>query len=749
MRWRILLAVAALLVTAFAVCLASAPLRWRAQLIGKKAVGALPELSWGELLSMVSSRGGYHLEVVITEDRSVQAALDNPFQSPQDRLAGAALFRARCAVCHGTDATGDRGPALNAPGYKHGDSDWAIYRVIHDGVPGTAMAPNPGKGPEVWQIITFLRERQNALAAFGAQAGGEASVPHTTVKVRFRDIAEAAGNPRDWPTYSRTLDGWRYSPLTDVSSDNVSQLRVRWIAQLETDERIDEASPIAVGGLLYLSEPPGAVTALDAHTGRSLWRFKHDVPAGVRLCCGNVNRGIAVVNDMVLLGTLDSMLVAIDANDGQPRWTAKVASPSDGYSITGAPLVVGDSVVVGVSGGEYGTRGFVAAYDVSSGREKWRFWTVPAPGEPGHETWHGDSWKSGGGPAWVTGSYDASTNLLYWGVGNPSPNYMSELRLGDNLYTSSVVALHAGTGKLAWHFQFTPHDERDWDANQTPILADLVVGGARRSVLCTANRNGFYYVLDRATGEFLVGVPFVKQTWASRLDDRGRPIETGVSRPSLTGTLVSPGVGGGTNWQPPAFHPGLARVFVPATEGSSVFSKSMPEHVHRSPGQFYTGSGSSIQHTEPVIRALDAATGRREWEYRIARTPSVLGQSGLLATAGNLVFGASEGTLAAVDATTGQGLWSIFLGGPTFSPPISFVVDDRQAIAVVAGRSVFLFDLPPQPGKPSQAQLDAGSASEAAGADDGGDAKPRSTTGNTRPAWTERGSIRRRPPPPP
>jgi alcohol dehydrogenase (cytochrome c) len=721
MRWpvRILLALAAFLLIGFAACLTSAQLRWRAQLIGRKTVGSLPELSWGELVTMVSSRGGYHLDVVITEGRSVQAALTNPFQSSQDRETGAALFRTRCAVCHGADATGDRGPALDAPGYKHGDSDWAIYRVVHDGVPGTAMAPNPGKGPEIWQIISFLRERQNAHAAFGGVAG-EVGSSHPTVNVRFRDIVDAPANPRDWPAYSRTLDGWRFSPLGDVSADNVAQLRVRWIAQLETDERIIESSPVAVGGVLYLSEPPGAVTALDARTGRSLWRFKHDVPAGVRLCCGNVNRGIAVVNDTVLMGTLDAMLVAIDANDGQPRWTTKVASPSEGYSITGAPLVVGDAVVVGVSGGEYGTRGFVAAYDISGGREKWRFWTVPGPGEPGHQTWDGDSWKSGGGPAWVTGSYEAATDLLYWGVGNPSPNYLGEIRLGDNLYTNSVVALHASTGKLAWHFQFTPHDERDWDSNQTPILADLVVGGARRSVLCTANRNGFYYVLDRASGQFLVGVPFVKQTWASRLDERGRPVETGVSRPSLSGTLVSPGVGGGTNWQPPAFHPGLARIFVPATEGSSVFSKSMPEHVHRSPGQFYTGSGSSVQHNEAVIRALDAATGRREWEYRIARTPGVQGQSGLLATAGNLVFGASEGTLAAVDATNGQGLWSIFLGGPTFSPPISFVVDDRQAIALVAGRSVFLFDLPPPLPPGQQAQPEAGSVNASGVAGDGG-----------------------------
>jgi alcohol dehydrogenase (cytochrome c) len=390
------------------------------------------------------------------------------------------------------------------------------------------------------------------------------------------------------------------------------------------------------------------------------------------------------------MGSIDAHLIALNAADGTVSWDRKVANASDGYSITAAPLAVGDLVIVGIAGGEFGVRGFLAAYAADTGREVWRFNTVPGPGEVGHDSWAGDSWKTGGAPTWVTGAYDPALDLVYWGVGNPAPVFSGDGRGGDNLYSNSVIALSAGTGKLAWYFQFTPHDEHDWDSNQTPILTELNVGGEPRRVICWANRNGFYYVLDRATGKFLAGAAFVKQTWAKGLDASGRPIEADGGRPTATGALVYPGVAGGTNWQSPAFHPGLGLVFIPATEGASVFTKSMP--VKHEPGQIFVASGGNNREIEPMIKAVGAATGEKKWEYRPPRAPSG-GRSGLLATAPGLVFGASEGHLFALEAASGKELWTVDLGGFTAAAPITFTIDDQQVIAVSAGRAVFLFGL--------------------------------------------------------
>jgi alcohol dehydrogenase (cytochrome c) len=315
--------------------------------------------------------------------------------------------------------------------------------------------------------------------------------------------------------------------------------------------------------------------ALDAKTGAIIWEYSRPLPSGLPIEF-RVNRGLAVQGSTLYFGSLDGYLVAIDANTGKFLWQTLVASPSDDYSISAAPLIVNHSVVVGITGGEFGVRGFLAAYDVSTGKQQWKFFTVPGPGEVGRETWENDAWKSGGGATWITGSYDPSTDLLYWGVGNPSPGFSGDVRPGDNLFTASVIALHAATGKLAWYFQFTPHDEQDRDSAQTPVLADLLIKGVARKTICWPNRNGFYYVLDRVTGEFLVGAPFVEVTWAKGLSSSGRPILSNVARVSAEGRRISPGVDGGTNWQNPAFDPRRETIFVPATEGSSVFTKLPP-----------------------------------------------------------------------------------------------------------------------------------------------------------------------------
>jgi alcohol dehydrogenase (cytochrome c) len=688
-RWglRIGLAILAVLVVAILIGLSVESTRWRLYLIGRKLRGDVQEVSWGELLRMIGPNSPYYLRPIISEGRSVNGAILNPYTAAADVEQGSKLFRGRCAVCHGQDGVGDRAPPLNRPAYTHGNADWVVYRWIERGISGTGMPSSGLAEKEIWQVLAFLRTRQTE-AAGGSRPEAAARLQ---IRVTHDDLVAAPGHPDEWLTHARTLDGWRYSPLTEITAANVGKLRLRWVDQLATNDPIVETTPIVTGGAMFVSEPPSGVVALDIRTGNALWHFGRDMPGNLSLCCGRVNRGVAVLGGTVFLGTLDAKLVALDAADGSQRWETRVANVADGYSITVAPLAIGDLVIVGVSGGEFGVRGFLAAYAADTGKEVWRFNTVPGPGEPGHETWKGDSWQTGGGPTWVTGAYDPELDLVYWGVGNPSPIYSGVDRDGDNLYTNSVIALARRTGKLAWHFQFSPHDEHDWDSNQTPILAELPVAGKPRKVICWANRNGFYYVLDRTTGEFLLGTPFVKQTWAKGLDARGRPIPAEGGRPTKKGSLVYPGVAGGANWQSAAFHPGLGSIFIPATEGSSIFTNSPPER--HQPGAVFVASGATTEELEPMVKALDAATGEKRWEYRSPRARGVGGRSGLLATAGDLVFGASEGQLFALDARTGAELWRVNLGGMTAAAPISFTVDGHQVIAIAGGRAVFLFGL--------------------------------------------------------
>jgi alcohol dehydrogenase (cytochrome c) len=449
-----------------------------------------------------------------------------------------------------------------------------------------------------------------------------------------------------------------------------------------------------IDGTIFTTTDPGHVFALDAKTGATIWEYRRPIPSGL-LVEFPVNRGLAVQGNTLFFGSLEGYLVAINANDGKIIWQTLVASPSDGYSITAAPLVVNRSVVVGVAGGEFGVRGFLAAYDVSTGQQQWKFNTIPGPGEAGHETWENDAWKSGGGATWITGSYDSATDLLYWGVGNPSPVFSGDARPGDNLYTASVIALHAATGRLAWYFQFTPHDEQDRDSAQTPVLADLVIKGEVRKVICWPNRNGFYYVLDRVTGEFLAGAPFVEVTWAKGLTSSGRPILSNVAQVSAEGRSISPGIDGGTNWQNPAFDPRLESIFIPATESSSVFTKLPADRVTRTQNGYLVGSGSSqLKPPARKVVALDAVTGARKWEYPApASLASSNAMSGLLSTGGGLVLGASGGFVFALDADTGREVWRRSLGGNTKSAPISFRIDQRQVVLVAAGRSLFEFGL--------------------------------------------------------
>ena len=665
---------------------------WRAQLFARKAEGRLPGLSWREIWFMTHVRGGFGLEGVTREGFSLDGAIVNPFVTDVDHQSGARTFRQRCGTCHGKSGGGGFGPPLNRPGLKHGDSDLAMYKVIREGIRGTAMPVVTMTTQERWQLVGYLRSLQVANA--GQQTDN--SVP-ADLQVSNEDLREAGSKTDRWLTYSGTLDGHRYTPLAEITPKNVAALRIRWVHQYDTNETSrSEATPLVIDGTIFLTEPPANVVALDAATGAVRWRYSRSIPDKLPICCARSNRGLAILGNVLYFGSLDGNIIAINAVTGSVIWQTEVCSPSQGFTMTGAPLIAGDSVVVGVAGGEYGVRGFLAAYDTKTGQQRWKFNTIPGPGEFGHETWQSDAWKTGGGPTWVTGSYDPSLDLVYWGVGNPAPNFLGDIRGGDNLFTDSEIAIHGATGKLAWYFQFTPHDEHDWDAAQTPVLADLPMNGVTRKVLCTADRNGFYYVLDRTTGEFLVGVPFVAQNWAKGLDAHGRPILTEKAEVTVAGKLTKPGGAGGINWQNTAFDQKRGLIFVPSTEGASVFTKSADDEPARGDQGLYPGSsGSASEQPDPVIKALDAATGDKKWELPLPpwKKSFGYGYSGLLATGGGLVFGSSGGYTFAIDSGTGREMWRVFLGADTYAAPISFTLDGHQVIAVSAGRSLYLFGL--------------------------------------------------------
>ena len=659
----------------------------RAQLYLQKAKGEVSEVSWAELWGLTLPGRGYHC----TEGSSLESSLQFSAEASEgDREEGARIFHERCSVCHGVDGSGSPfAPALTRSQYNHGDSDLAIYKVLRDGVPGTGMQSVGLTLLERLEVISHLKALQSEKS--------EARRPQASrlaIQVSNERLLSAGTNPDEWLMYSGSYNGWRHALAAEMTPANIAQLNMRWVAQFDVNGPNIEATPLVIDGTIFTALDAGHVIALNAKTGATIWEYKRSIPPDLPIEF-RVNRGLAVQGSTLFFGTLEGYLVAINANNGKLIWQTLVASPADGYSISVAPLVVNHSVVVGVSGGEFGARGFLAAYDVSTGQQQWRFNTIPGPGEAGHETWENDAWRSGGGGTWITGSYDPSTDLLYWGVGNPSPGFSGDVRPGDNLYTASVIALHATTGKLAWYFQFTPHDEQDRDSAQTPVLANLPIKGVVRKVICWPNRNGFYYVLDRVTGEFLAGAPFVEVTWAKGLTSTGRSILSDVARVSAEGRSISPGIDGGTNWQNPAFDPKREFIFVPATDSSSVFTKLPPNRVTRGQNGYFVGSGSS--QVEPPTRkvlALHAATGVREWEYE---APSGIdpenGRSGLLSTEGGLVFGASGGVLFALDADTGREVWSRSLGGKTKSAPISFTIDGRQVVLVAAGRALFEFGL--------------------------------------------------------
>ncbi len=764
----------------------------------------------------------------------------NPFaQNPAAVAAGKTLYEQTCQSCHGTDARGDRGPALASGSFTHGSEDADLFRTIRTGIPGSQMpAFSLLPADNVWRIITYLRSLNTSAAAAnetvpGDVAHGEetfwgkggcgqchevnarglaigpdlsdagknsadylrsvitdpnapkggpqrwfrpgavrvksASGEEVTGLVRAEDnytllmtdltgkprrfdkknivseqaeakslmpdnysqrlsameiqdlvaylkslksrdltktiqvelpgglsfarLRNAATEPQNWLTYWGNYQGHHFSSLSQITPANVQRLQAQWSVQMPAGPVL-ESTPVVVDGTMYATyttTTSAGVYAIDGGSGLILWKYDRRQKATNPNQINPFNRGVAVLGNRVFFGTLDAALVALDARSGRILWETQVADTMTGNSLTGAPLAVKDKIVVGVAGGEFGIRGFIDAYDPVTGKRLWRFDTVPGPGAFGHETWSGDSWQHGSGAAWLTGSYDADLNLLYWTVGNPGPSMNGSGRTGDNLFTCSVVALDADTGQRKWHYQFTPGDTHDWDANEDVILADGVVDGVKRKLLLQANRNGMFYVLDRTDGKLVFGKPYVKQTWNSGFRPDGRPILSPGWESSSKGEVVSPILVGGSNWQNPSYDPVHAVEYVVALDGGMGY-RSVP--VRYEAGRQYLGGAPfpSGEKVESALLAIDTTTGAVKWRYPTLRIS--LG-AGVLATGGEVVFLASaDGNLIALDAVTGKSLWHFQTGGSMASSAMSYAVEGKQFIAIAAGDALYSFSLP-------------------------------------------------------
>jgi alcohol dehydrogenase (cytochrome c) len=688
------LAIFLILLVVAAAVFAVGPLRWRATILFDRATGKLDGVNWSDVKWMMGRGTGVDLEH-LAATRNPYESIESPRHSAADLEAGTLLFRQQCSPCHGeAGAGGPGGPSLQTRVFRNGRSDWALFRTITIGLPGTAMAGRTLPRDDTWQLVTYLKQILAGTAA-GAGTGASAPPPVSIVPVTAADLRDSEAHPAEWLTYSGSYSAHRHSALTQIDRGNIAELRVEWQRQLSTPAEKVETTPLVRGSTMFVTQPPNQVLALDAATGKVLWTFSRDLPAQLHVCCGPVNRGVALLGDRVFVGTLDAHLISLDASTGKVIWDVAVADASKGYSITAAPLAIDDMVVTGVAGGEFGVRGFIDAYDAHSGARRWRTYTVPEPGQPGADTWADDSLRRGGGPTWLTGAFDPESRLIYWGVGNPSPNFYGQNRSGDNLYTNSVLAIDADSGKMRWYFQFTPHDLHDWDSVQVPVLVDAVVDGAKQKLLAWANRNGFFYLLNRTTGKFLLANPYVKQTWADGLDANGKPHVRPESVPSLQGAEVYPGIAGGTNWWSPSYDPESGLLFVPTVDKGAIFYGSAQEPLDET-GEDLGGMSMPIPNEDAIVavKAIEVTTGRIRWQHGGPPRKTMMEMSGVMSTAGKIVFGGDGERFFALDAETGNELWHSAAGAQIWAAPMTYELGGRQFVAVAAGRSIIAFSLP-------------------------------------------------------
>jgi alcohol dehydrogenase (cytochrome c) len=522
--------------------------------------------------------------------------------------------------------------------------------------------------------------------------------------VAEKDLLGAAGNTGNWLMYGRTYDAQRHSPLNQVNKKNVNRLIPVWTFQTGVLDGF-ECTPLIIDGIMYITTPWNHAYAIDCKTGSQIWHYEKSLPQNLALCCDAVNRGFAAWGENLYMTTLDAHLVCLDRNTGKEIWDTEVTISDEAgkeikeiyklaYSATVAPLVVKDKVIMGISGAEYGIRGFIDAYDLKTGKRVWRFYTIPSPNDKAEhyqkalKTWEGKSWITGGGSTWVTGTYDPKLNTLYWGVGNPSPDFNGDVRKGDNLYTVSILALNPDDGTYKWHFQNSPHDVWDYDGVNEPMLIDMERDGKPLKALVQAHRNGYFYCLNRENGAFIYGKPFCEVNWTDRkqgvdgLDPKtGRPFVNPAALPTEKGVRVCPGAAGGKEWNPMAYHPGTGFCYVPVINNCAKFTSGKAFFIK---GQPYWGSSLTLidNQASGSLKAIDVKTGAIKWDVA-TRSPMV---AGVLTTGGGLVFtGDAEGFFTAYDADNGKVLWSFQCGSGHHASPITYTLDGRQYIAVAVG----------------------------------------------------------------
>jgi acido-empty-quinoprotein group A len=484
-----------------------------------------------------------------------------------------------------------------------------------------------------------------------------------------------------WPTYNGDYSGRRYSTLDQINATNIHSLTLAWV--FHSNSAAIKSTPLEVNGVLYFSVPDN-VWAVDARFGRQIWHYERK-SEGHHIG----HRGLAMYKNWLYFTTADAHLVCLDAKDGSVRWIVELADAKLSYFSTMAPLVIRDHVIVGVSGDVTDIPGFLESRDPETGKVQWRWNTEPEPGQPGSETWpaNGDAIRHGGGMTWMTGTYDPQLNLIYWGTGNPNPVLVGDGRLGDNLYTCSIVALNADSGKLAWAFQPSPHDVHDWDAVETPVLFDAEFNGKPRKLLAQASRNGFFFVLDRTNGEHLVTSEFIEQTWAKGVDPSGRPMAKPDAAPSPDGALVEPGSDGSTNWMAPSFDPQTGLFYVNARRLFSIYYNTVTGKA-----EGWGGRDRNLW-ANSTLRALDYKTGKVVWNHELGYWESL---AGILTTAGHLLFTAdNSGNLLALEPATGKTLWHLNAGGEMVASPMTYELDGRQYLIMAVQDMIYAFSLPP------------------------------------------------------
>jgi len=631
-------------------------------------------------------------------------------QSTPD-AAGRLTFETRCGKCHGADGNGgEMGPAILYRLAARNDNELAA--LIRAGLPERGMPPVLVAGAEMPALVGFLRsiQKRNQPAARvkvtttdGKLLEGEVlNEGFDDLQLRTDDhrvhLLRRAGNrfrevtsQQNWPGYDGDPRGNRYTAMTQINKSNVNRLGSKWIFNIPNGGHL-QGTPVVMDGIMYVTVA-NECYALDAGSGRQIWHFQRATTRGpTDATGGSNNRGAAVAGDRVFMDTDEAHIIALNRWTGELLWETVIADWRDNYFTTSAPQVAGDLVLSGVAGGEHGARGFVAAFDQTTGKEVWRFWTVPKPGEPGSETWRGIDITHGGAPTWFIGTYDPELDVVYWPTGNPSKEYNGDERTGDNLYSDSILALDRQTGKLKWHYQFTPHDLWDWDATETSILVDAAWEARPRKLLLHADRNGFFYVFDRTDGKLLLWKPFVKKlTWARGIGADGRPIKLPNQEPSKEGTLVCPSQDGATNWFSPSYSPLTGLYYLQTFEKCSVYTKHDGE-VWESGKSYLGGSQRTADELKPVrvLKAINIRTGAIAWELPQPGTANSWG--GTLATASGLVIFAEEGgALMAADAATGKPLWSFQANAAWRASPMTYMFDGKQYISIAAGPDIMAF----------------------------------------------------------